>query len=250
MTAYRLYLRSCGRIVGRHEFESGDDTGACLLAQLLGEAAADVCDTIELWQGGRAVLIARTLPSDAAGEVPAEPVIAAAEAILNGDWPARQSRRLLGRLEAWRLGAAPRSLAEVIREAVAATGADTGNIQLHDGAGALRIAAQHGHDREFLDFFAVVRHSETSCARALHRAARVIVEDVATDPIFRGNASGDMMLRAGLRSVHSTPIVLDGAVRGMLSTHRRINWRPDPDELRRVDAFSAEAGAIMASLLR
>jgi hypothetical protein len=55
------------------------------------------------------------------------------------------------------------------------------------------------------------------------------------------------LLRAGLRSTRSTPIVVDGKIRGMISTHRGINWRPDAEELRRIDSFSADAATLFGS---
>ena len=93
----------------------------------------------------------------------------------------------------------------VLSRLLAAVGAEMGNIQvLKDGA--LRIAAQQGFDRPFLDFFAAVKDDESACGRALQTGQRVIVEDVRTSPVFAGKPAHAVMLKAGLRLVCSTPI--------------------------------------------
>jgi hypothetical protein len=247
---YRIYLRANHRIVCRQEVAAANDDEARRIAALLAEAASDMCDSFELWQGGRVV----TGPDGAFGNghnwLPAgirTRTIVAAEAILGSGWEVAQSRRLVSQLAGWQRATDARLLDRLIQEAVAATGADTGNIQLHDGMGHLHIAAQHGLGREFLDYFAIVTVEGTSCGQALKSSARVVVEDVPTDPIFRDKPAGAMLLRTGLRSTHSTPIMVDGRVRGMISTHRRINWRPNAEELRAIDRFAADAATVIGS---
>jgi len=246
--SYRLYLRRFGEIACRHEFTAEDDTRAQEFAELLAEAASDVCDTFEVWQGGRVVLGPQRAQRQGEGKacsfVP-DSIVAAAEAVLESGWAAARSRLLLSRLEAWKKKRPDALLERVIRNAVAATGAHTGNIQLHDAAGNLRIAAHYGHDRDFLEFFAVVNGRDTSCGCASEGAERVIVDDVTTSPIFQGKLSGEMMLRAGLRSTYSTPLVVRGAVRGVISAHRNIAWSPDAGELRLMDGFVAGAASAL-----
>jgi hypothetical protein len=245
--SYRLYLRRFGEIACRHEFTAEDDARAREFAELLAEAASDVCDAFEVWQGGRVVAGPQRAQRHGEGKacsfVP-DSIVAAAETVLESGWAAARSKLLLSRLEAWKKR--PDALLErVIRNAVAATGAHTGNIQLLDDAGNLRIAAHYGHDRDFLEFFAVVSGRDTSCGCALGSAERVVVEDVATSPIFQGRPSGAMMLRAGLRSTCSTPLMVQGAVRGVISTHRNIAWCPDASELRLMDGFVVGAASAL-----
>jgi hypothetical protein len=245
--SYRLYLRRSGEIACRYEFTAEDDARAREFAELLAEAASDVCDTVEIWQGGRVVVGPERVKRDGERQACAfvsESIVAAAESVLESGWAVARSKLLMSRLEAWKKR--PHALLErVIRNAVAATGAHTGNIQLHDAAGNLRIAAHYGHDRDFLDFFAVVNGRDTSCGCALGSAERVIVKDVATSPIFHGKPSGAMMLRAGLLSTYSTPLMVQGAVRGVISTHRNIAWSPDASELRLMDGFVAGAASVL-----
>jgi hypothetical protein len=248
---YRLYLRTGGRILCRHEFTAPGDGEARQLAQALAEAVADICDSFEVWQGGRVVAGPEAAVANGGRAPPAVQalVLDMAEALLRSDWAVARSARLMARLDEWRAAPDASLLDRVIRDAVAATGADTGNIQLRDGAGHLRIAAQQGLERDFLDFFAVVKDDDTSCGRALSSARRVIVEDVAASPIFRGKPSGAALMRAGLRSTYSTPIMVRGRVGGMLSTHRRIAWRPAAEELRRIDRFAADAASVIAAAI-
>jgi GAF domain-containing protein len=245
---YRIYLYAAGKIVCRHDLEADDDAGACRAAQMLAGAGSDICDGVDIWQADR--LVAGPLPPDrsTAGPVPAS-VIRAAEALLGSAWTVARSKRLSLCVEGWRRQPDAGLLERLIRDAVAATGATMGNIQLHDGAGSLRIVAQQGCERDFLDYFVTVRREDddASCGRALATAKRVVVEDVASHPIFRGKPAGAVLLRAGCRSTCSTPIIAGGTVLGMVSTHRGIKWRPDADELRRLDRFTDEAAAIIGS---
>lgn len=114
-------------------------------------------------------------------------------------------------------------LSQLLSRAIEVTGADFGNIQLIDPATHdLRIATQRGFSEEFLRFFAVVHGNDTACGSALYSGSRVIVENVATAPIFRGRPSGEMMLRANSYAVQSTPLIAtSGELLGMVSTHFR-----------------------------
>ncbi len=133
----------------------------------------------------------------------------------------------------------------VLSRVLTATGTEMGNIQVLEG-GVLRIAAQQGFDRPFLDFFAAVKDDESACGQALQTGQRVIVEDVRTSPVFAGKPAHEVMLRAGSRSVCSTPIRANQKLYGMLSVHRPVPWRPAADQLDLLDRFSRDAAAVMA----
>ena len=115
-------------------------------------------------------------------------------------------------------------LQDVLDAAIEITGAQMGNLQLLE-ADVLRITAQRGFDRPFLEFFAAVHGEQAACGAALHRAERVIVDDVLHSQFFVGTAALDVMVAAGARAVQSTPLVTrSGRVLGMsqptTSTHR------------------------------
>ena len=127
--------------------------------------------------------------------------------------------------------------------AIEITRADKGNIQLLDaGTGALTIAVQRGFDDRFLRFFATVhKDSVSSCKAAIAARERVVIEDVAQNPLFAGTAALDVMLEAGARACQSTPLVSKGKVLGVLSTHFGRPHRPDDRELRLVDLLARQA---------
>jgi GAF domain-containing protein len=74
----------------------------------------------------------------------------------------------------------------------------------------------------------------------------VIVEDVRTSPVFAGKPAHTVLLKAGLRSVCSTPVRMNQRLYGMLSVHRPVPWRPAADQLGLLDRFSRDAAAVMA----
>jgi GAF domain-containing protein len=134
----------------------------------------------------------------------------------------------------------------VLCQLLIAMDAEMGNIQVLE-SGVLRIAAQHGFERPFLDFFAAVKDDESACGHALQTGGRVIVEDVQTSPVFAGKPAHAVMLKAGLRSVCSTPIRVNRKLYGMLSVHRPMPWRPAADQLGLLDRFSRDAAAMMVA---
>jgi len=132
----------------------------------------------------------------------------------------------------------------ILEAAISLTGADKGNIQLLDTAGGtLRIAAQRGFEEPFLRFFASVLSDEASaCGAAFRSGERVIVEDVTQNELFRGHASLDVLLEAGVRAVQSTPLISSrGTVLGMISTHFNHPHRPNERELRLMDLLAQQA---------
>ncbi len=136
-------------------------------------------------------------------------------------------------------------LHDILDAAIAITGAQMGNIQLVDGD-VLRIVAQRGFDKPFLEFFASV-HGEAACGAALQRGERVIVDDVVNSPIFAGTAALDVMAGAGARAVQSTPLVnRHGRVLGMFSTHyQRAPQQPGERALRLLDILARQAADLI-----
>ena len=140
-------------------------------------------------------------------------------------------------------------LNEILRAAIEVTEADLGNIQLVDH-GILHIVVQRGCPREFLDFFREVSHDTTAvCGAALQGRSRVIVEDVRSDKLFRDTRAREVLLRAGIGAVQSTPLVgPSGDVYGMLSTHFRRPHRPAESALRYLDLLASQAGRVLERL--
>ena len=140
----------------------------------------------------------------------------------------------------------PLLLNDVLDAAIEITGAQMGNIQLLEGD-VLRITAQRGFDRPFLEFFASVHHAQAACGAALQRRERVIVDDVANSPIFVGTPALAVMIAAGARAVQSTPLVSrSGRVLGMFSTHyQRAPQQPTERALRLLDILGRQAADLI-----
>ena len=132
-----------------------------------------------------------------------------------------------------------RMLDSALEAAIAATQAQMGNIQLKDDTG-LRIVTYRGFDAPFLDFFKCVSAGHgAACGAAMQTGARVIVSDVATDPIFVGTEAASVMEQANARACQSTPLIsVSGQFLGMLSTHFDHPHRPAADELELVDRIA------------
>ena len=136
-------------------------------------------------------------------------------------------------------------LEEILDAAIGITGADMGNIQLLE-EGALRIVAQRGFEAPFLDFFNAVHDGQAACGTAMQNGKRVIVEDVASSPIFAGTPALDIMLAAGVRAVQATPLVSrSGRVLGMFSTHYQAPRRPGEREQRLLDLLARQAADLI-----
>jgi DNA-binding response OmpR family regulator len=139
-------------------------------------------------------------------------------------------------------------LYEVLDATIELQGADFGNIQLHDReTRTLRIVAQRGFRKEFLDYFARVDAGDGSArAAALKQRSRKIIEDVNLDPDFEPHRH--IAASAGFRAVQSTPLVdhSSGEPVGMLSTHFLSPGRPSDRDLRLTDLCAHLAGDVIA----
>ena len=99
-------------------------------------------------------------------------------------------------------------LDQILDAAIGVMGAEKGSIQLLDEDGCtLRLTAQRGLPRDFLDFFDRVREGEAACGTVLKTRERVTVEDVAAGPSLVGAHALQIMLSAECRAVQSTPLL-------------------------------------------
>ena len=138
-----------------------------------------------------------------------------------------------------------RVLDEILAAGIEFTGADMGNIQLME-EGRLKIAAHRGFETPFLDYFWTVEAGENSCGIALRSGERVVIEDVASSPVFAGKPALAAMLGAGILAVQSTPLVTRGGqIVGMLSTHYRSHRRPADRDLRLLDILARQTADLI-----
>jgi len=130
---------------------------------------------------------------------------------------------------------------QLLESTIEATAADLGNVQLFDSSRqGLRIVAHQGFGSEFLTYFDTVCNGSSPCGEAMNRRSRVIVADVASDPLFRDNQTRDVMLRAQVRSCQSTPLInSSGDFLGVASTHFVRPRRFSPRVLKDVDDITA-----------
>jgi two-component system, sensor histidine kinase len=156
----------------------------------------------------------------------------------------RRLHELSSRLVA--LGDLPQMLEEILGATIELQHADFGNIQLYDPAtDTLRIVAQRGFSREFLDHFRAVGSNDPSvCGRALRNRSRVVVEDVAADAAFAPHRA--ISASADFRGVQSTPIFgRDDSIKGILSTHFRQPHRPAERDLQMTDLYLRIGAALI-----
>ncbi len=135
-------------------------------------------------------------------------------------------------------------LQEIVDTAIELTGADMGNLQFFEPTSdTLRIVASRGFKRPFLDFFKEVHDGEgASCGLASQKRQRIIIEDVASSPVFVGTPALEVMLVAGARACQSTPLLSrSGQLVGVMSTHYRTPHRFKDRDFKVVDLLARQA---------
>jgi signal transduction histidine kinase/DNA-binding response OmpR family regulator len=128
-------------------------------------------------------------------------------------------------------------LSEILDAGIQITGADLGNIQLVNAdTSSLEIAVHRGFDSDFLAFFSQGSDPEGARGAAMRAGQRLIIADVAEDPLLAGTDTLGVLLSAGVRAMQSTPIRSPaGELIGILSTHYRTPRRPEAHDLHLLD---------------
>ncbi|GGW65664.1 hypothetical protein GCM10010503_48550 [Streptomyces lucensis JCM 4490] len=134
---------------------------------------------------------------------------------------------------------------DALRDAVRGiTHTDMVDVQLIDVSdNTLRLESHCGLSAQFVRFFAVIDDSGTACGQAARKSERVVVDDVATAPVF-DEPSRAVMLADHSRSVQCTPIPGPaGRPQGMFSTHHsQPGHSYTGAELTALDTVAEEAG--------
>lgn len=138
-------------------------------------------------------------------------------------------------------------LRQILDVAIALTEADFGNLQLVDPvSGDLAIAVQRGFHPWWIEFWNQAGKGHGVCGSALEAGARIVIEDVASSPVFVGTPALEVQLRAGVRAVQSTPLMTrQGKVVGMVSTHFRSPRRLEGRSLRWLDMLARQAADLI-----
>lgn len=136
-------------------------------------------------------------------------------------------------------------LEEILTCTIALQSADFGSVQLYNSdSGALEMVAHRNYPADFAARFAQVRDGTTPCGQAMLRRARVVAEDVRTDPCYAPNLAACEAV--GLRAAHATPLFSrSGELLGVLSTQFRHPHRPSEHELRVTDLFTRQAAQLI-----
>lgn len=139
-------------------------------------------------------------------------------------------------------------LEETLNAALRRAEADMANAQLLDPtSGTLRIAAQRGFTRRFLDFFEVVERADSACGAALAERQPVWVDDVANSPIFADTPAREVVLDAGVRAVASVPVLTPaGELLAVVSVHRRRAGQWTAGQRDELDRISRAVGQRLA----
>ena len=136
----------------------------------------------------------------------------------------------------------------VLNAAICLMSADVGSMQKYDPAqDQLRLLTSRGFNPESIAFWdRVYRHSGTSCGMALSLGRRVIVPDIECSDFMAGSTDLDVARQAGLRAMHSTPLVSrSGRLLGMISTHWQKPHSPTEHELRALDVLARQAADLI-----
>jgi PAS domain S-box-containing protein len=136
----------------------------------------------------------------------------------------------------------------VLDAAIALTGADKGHVQLIDPAsGKIEVKAHQGFDPAFFEYAKYVRPGVVACGIVLQTRQRVIVEDIATSPLYLDNARArELVLQAGMRAIVATPLLTRAnQLVGTLSILFGVPYRPIDRDLRLLDLLARQAADLI-----
>ncbi|MFD5268094.1 ANTAR domain-containing protein [Streptomyces sp. NPDC058335] len=136
-----------------------------------------------------------------------------------------------------------RVLDAAAREALAVTGARSVDLLCAEEAqDTLVLEARCNLGEAFADEFAEVSRVRAPCTVAHTTLSRVVVESVATDPVFAGARMREVLLAEGTRSLYCAPLVGGaGTSVGVVSAHWPAagRWLSGPQE-RALDALARD----------
>ncbi len=143
-------------------------------------------------------------------------------------------------------------LREILEASVSLLGSTMGCIQLLDHRrNVLTMDAAIGYGPGYADLFCEAHPGFAACGCAWRRGARVIIEDVRSDPVYAERGLRAAAARAGYRAVCSTPLFTrTGEFLGTLSVNFRQPHRPSDRELRHLDLYARQAAEIIEAASR
>jgi signal transduction histidine kinase len=143
------------------------------------------------------------------------------------------------------------ALEAILDTAIEGQDAQCGLMWLHDpGTDALVVRASRGFPETLLAEFANIAPGLDGGAagNAFAKRSRWVIEDIESDPGFA--AYRDTARRAGIRAVHSTPIVTrDEELLGVISVHYRQPRRPTRRDMQMADVCARYAADAIKAYL-
>lgn len=131
---------------------------------------------------------------------------------------------------------------KILSTAVELAHADKGSMQAVVAADQLQLVAHHRMGKTFLDRFQFNSASFGSCGRALAEGTRVLVEDIASSPIFTGTSGLGVLMDEGITTINSTPLIgRSGDVLGILNLFYANRHEASVQELHLIDLLAGEA---------
>lgn len=129
----------------------------------------------------------------------------------------------------------------ILQTAVAVEGSDIGLLSLWNPERThLTIGASLGFSAEFLKAIAVMDPGQGACGICIRDKTRVVIEDAQTDT--RMNGFHGLLREAGIKSIHSTPLVTRaGDAIGVLTVHFRAPRIPSDRERHVADLCARQA---------
>jgi signal transduction histidine kinase/ActR/RegA family two-component response regulator len=142
-------------------------------------------------------------------------------------------------------------LMEILDAAIEITTADFGSIQLIDPfTGCLRIEAQRGFSKSWVEFWSQASEGDGACGAALEKGERVIVKDVEKSKIFVGTPGLEVQLKANVHALQSSPIESrSGQTLGIFSTYYKTPKEPDATKLQWLDLLARQAADLIEQSL-
>jgi PAS domain S-box-containing protein len=136
-------------------------------------------------------------------------------------------------------------LEEILTCTMALQGADFGTVQLYNrDTGMLELVAQRNWPAEMVARLGATIDSSTPCGQAMADRTPVVVQDLLSDPRYRGAQA--WCDATGQRAVLATPLVSPGGdVLGVLSTQFRQPHLPSAHELRLTDLLTRQAAQLV-----
>ena len=145
-------------------------------------------------------------------------ICAQAESVLQASRASARAHRLFD--PAYRPADREELLDAGLDAALAVAGTDTGDIELADANGVLRMVTWRGFPEERLEALDCISEQPSACRAAFAERRQVVVGDLAAHPFYGATAALAILQAANVRAVCATPLVtVAGDALGIVAIH-------------------------------